>query len=287
MTAQKLTGHLSEIFSSIQGEGGTVRGSCFGKRQIFIRFAGCNLANGAFNTKGCFWCDSPVAKNLNPEKYKYETKPGSQMLISGSNPIDSSKVVQLIRELFTPDLHSISFTGGEPLYQLDFLIETCEKIKDSGITQPLYLETNGSIRPNEGQIRKIAELFNYCCVDIKDRYSKAADKDQWKNLVEIELDLIKILVNQGIDTFAKIIVTKKTSIADIKWISKELSDIKYPDGEVAGLAIQPAFFDIIDLIAKYNISNDHLNNIFYAAAKYLDPNSISLSIQAHKFLNLL
>ena len=287
MTAQTSEGYLSEIFSSIQGEGGTVRGSCFGKRQIFIRLAGCNLANGAFNTSGCFWCDSPIAKKLKPEKYKYESIPGSQMLESSNNPVDSDKLIEIIRDLFTPDLHSISFTGGEPLHQVDFLVQTAEKMKDSSIKYPLYLETNGSIRPNESQISKISELFGYCCCDIKDRYSKAADTDQWKNLVEIELDLIEILVNQGIDTFAKIIVTNETEIGDIKWISRELSEIKYPDGQVVGLAIQPAFFDITDLIAKYNISNDHLNNIFYAAAKFLDPNCISLSIQAHKFLNLL
>jgi len=40
---KKEGGHLVEIFSSYQGEGGVVRGSCFGRRQIFIRFAGCNL----------------------------------------------------------------------------------------------------------------------------------------------------------------------------------------------------------------------------------------------------
>ncbi len=67
MTANISEGYLSELFSSIQGEGGTVRGSCFGKRQIFIRFAGCNLANRAFNSSGCFWCDSPTAQSLTPE----------------------------------------------------------------------------------------------------------------------------------------------------------------------------------------------------------------------------
>ena len=67
MTENSTGGYLFEIFSSIQGEGGTVRGSCFGKRQVFIRFAGCNLANQGFNTSGCFWCDSRTSQNLKPE----------------------------------------------------------------------------------------------------------------------------------------------------------------------------------------------------------------------------
>ncbi|HPX77174.1 MAG TPA: 7-carboxy-7-deazaguanine synthase QueE, partial [Methanobacterium sp.] len=37
---------ISEIFSSIQGEGKLV-----GRRQVFIRFSGCNLT--------CNYCDTP------------------------------------------------------------------------------------------------------------------------------------------------------------------------------------------------------------------------------------
>ena len=68
MTDLSSKAFLSEIFSSIQGEGGTLRGSCFGKRQIFIRFAGCNLAKGAYDTNGCFWCDSTLAQSFQPKK---------------------------------------------------------------------------------------------------------------------------------------------------------------------------------------------------------------------------
>jgi len=287
MTAQTSEGYLSELFSSIQGEGGTVRGSCFGKRQIFIRFAGCNLANRAFNSSGCFWCDTPNAQSLTPKNFKYEDAPGSQMLKNRTNPVNPSQVIQIINDLITPDLHSISITGGEPLHQLNFLIQFAKAIKDADINYPLYLETNGSIRPNSDQIEEISQLFDYCCCDIKDRFSKAADIDQWKNLIDIELGFIEILAKKGLDVFAKIIVTNETEIGDLKYISKTLSEIKFNDGKSVGLAIQPAFFAITELIAKYNTSNDHLNNLFYAAAKYLKPESLSLSIQAHKFLNLL
>ena len=34
-------GYLQEIFSSFQGEGAAIAGSCYGLRQIFLRFAGC------------------------------------------------------------------------------------------------------------------------------------------------------------------------------------------------------------------------------------------------------
>ncbi len=41
---------MAEVFNSWQGEGGSVEGSAFGRRQIFARFAGCDLY--------CAWCDS-------------------------------------------------------------------------------------------------------------------------------------------------------------------------------------------------------------------------------------
>ena len=83
-------GYLSEVFSSIQGEGGTVRGSCFGKRQIFVRFSGCNLAEGALGLTGCFWCDSPRAQKLKARRFEYEESPGSQKLLNSL--IDCTKI---------------------------------------------------------------------------------------------------------------------------------------------------------------------------------------------------
>ncbi|MEM4195978.1 MAG: 7-carboxy-7-deazaguanine synthase QueE, partial [Methanothermobacter sp.] len=41
---------IMEVFSSIQGEG-----LLLGKRQIFIRFAGCNL--------NCSYCDTPESRD--------------------------------------------------------------------------------------------------------------------------------------------------------------------------------------------------------------------------------
>ena len=63
-----LRGYIQEIFSSFQGEGAAVEGSCYGLRQIFLRFAGCPIALGAHGTKGCIWCDSPLTWKTNPKK---------------------------------------------------------------------------------------------------------------------------------------------------------------------------------------------------------------------------
>lgn len=280
-------GYISEIFSSIQGEGGTVRGSCFGKRQIFIRFSGCNLAEGAFETNGCFWCDSLAAQKLETPIFKYEESPGSKNLLSSKNPVEIKETIKVIKKLITPDLHSISFTGGEPLYQANFILNLSNALKDASIGYPFYLETNGTILPSENQIKEIAENFKYCCCDIKDKSSRAASLEGWYDLVEIELKFIRKMIKFGIDTFAKVVVTSQTQIPDIQWICKNLSIIKYPDGHVVGLAIQPVALESQELRNKYSISTTHLNSLFYVASEFIPPESLTLSIQAHKFLNLL
>jgi len=280
-------GYLSEVFSSIQGEGGTVRGSCFGKRQIFVRFSGCNLAESDFGYKGCFWCDSPNAQKLKTRKFKFEESPGSQKLKSSNNPARIAEIIGIIKKLITPDLHSISFTGGEPLYQLDFVLNLLKELNDASTEYPLYLETNGTIILEKSQIEQIATHFKYCCCDIKDMSSKVAPPDRWKNLVISELDFIRNMVKNGTETFAKLVVTSQTQLQDIRWISKELSKITYSDGRVVGLAIQPVYLESKELKDKYSISTAHLNNIFYTAAEFLPSESLTLSIQAHKYLKLL
>lgn len=282
-----LEGYIAEIFSSIQGEGGTVKGSCFGKRQIFIRFSGCNIASGAFKSTGCFWCDTPQAQILETEYLNYEKIPCSQEFERIKNPVKILKIIEVIKNLITPDLHSISLTGGEPLYQIDFIKELTKALNSAQLNYPLYLETNGSIIPFEKDLKELAKYIKYCCCDIKDKSSKAALLFNWKNLVNNELEFISKMIHHGVETFAKIVVTSQTQIQDIQWISKKLSEIKYPNDENVSLAIQPVFLENEELKAKYSISISHLNEIFYTSAEYLNPESLTLSIQAHKYLKLL
>ncbi len=287
MTEFDSEGYFSEIFSSIQGEGGTVRGSCFGKRQIFVRFSGCNLASGDYGSNGCFWCDSPIAKPLNVNDFKFEDVPGSQQLESLNNPAKLSTIIKIIKKLITPDLHSISFTGGEPLYQIDPVINLAKLMKEENVNHHLYLETNGSIIPNEKQVSEITNNFNYCCCDIKDKSANGASLENWKTLAETELSFIKKMVEGGVNTFAKLVVTSQTDLQDLRWICEALSKISYSNGEIVGLAIQPVTLEKEGLRDKFTISSEQLNEIFYTAAEFLPSESMTLSIQAHKYLKLL
>ncbi|MHA1293806.1 MAG: radical SAM protein [Promethearchaeota archaeon] len=287
MSELRLKGFISEIFSSIQGEGGSVKGSCFGKRQIFIRFSGCNISDGMFNSSGCFWCDSKYAQKLKVENYKYELKAGLKEFMIDGNPVNIKKLVKIVRNLITPDLHSISFTGGEPLYQCNFILELAMALEKEINKYPLYLETNGSISLSDDILNRLSNYFKYCCCDIKDKSSHAASVYEWEKLVKKELNFIQKLLNLGVNIFAKIVVTSKTNVQDIKWISKQLSKIKYNNDEIVGLAIQPVVFESKKLKKQFSISTSHLNKIFYAVSEFIPSESLTLSVQAHKFLNFL
>ena len=84
---------ISEVFSSIQGEG-----TLIGRRQVFVRFSGCNLS--------CNYCDT--SKSRDP--------------LYGDE-ISTEELYKKVNGLLTPDFHSISFTGGEPLLHVIGVME--------------------------------------------------------------------------------------------------------------------------------------------------------------------
>ncbi|HWI54270.1 MAG TPA: 7-carboxy-7-deazaguanine synthase QueE, partial [Desulfobacteria bacterium] len=91
--------HLVEIFSSVQGEG-----LYLGVKQIFIRFAGCNLK--------CKYCDTP----FEPETgFRVEVPAGSGRFDLYQNPVTPDQIIDIIKRLDPQLCHSISLTGGEPL----------------------------------------------------------------------------------------------------------------------------------------------------------------------------
>jgi len=99
---------ITEIFSSIQGEGAYV-----GQFQTFVRFYGCNLS--------CGYCD---------ERKKNKFKEYSA----------GSLIAAIMRQKNTV----VSFTGGEPLLYADFLKEVLPQLKKKGFV--IYLETNGTLK---------------------------------------------------------------------------------------------------------------------------------------------
>jgi organic radical activating enzyme len=133
-------GFIKEVFSSYQGEGKYV-----GAKQIFIRFAGCNI-----NCKGCD-TDYKPEKNFNIENYTSE------------NSVFAEDLYNILMKYYNfQEFHSVSFTGGEPLEQLDFLINLAKLFKKDKIK--LFLETSGFYAE---KLLIIMNLFDIFSIDIK------------------------------------------------------------------------------------------------------------------------
>ncbi len=128
---------VKEIFASIQGEGPYV-----GYKQVFIRLCSCNLK--------CGYCDTDFDKK---KAYDYS--------------ID--ELVEYVKN--NNNCHSVSLTGGEPLLYVDFIKEFAQKTP-----LPLYLETNGTLYSELGQV---IDYITYISADIKIP-STTGMRDFWK-----------------------------------------------------------------------------------------------------------
>jgi 7-carboxy-7-deazaguanine synthase len=191
--------HISEIFSSIQGEGKLI-----GTRQVFVRFSGCNI--------NCNYCDTPLSRDPNY-----------------GDEFDINTLHKKIDELITPDFHSISFTGGEPLIHADFIKKFLEEYN-----LPSLLETNGSL-PDE--IAKLVELIDYVSLDIKLPEHEAVSN--WDDLFSREMESIKILIEGGINTYCKLVVLPTTQTDTVSSIAARISE-EIPKASKIPLVVQPA-----------------------------------------------
>jgi len=191
---------ISEIFSSIQGEGILI-----GRRQIFVRFSGCNL--------DCIYCDT-----LDSEDKDHE------------NVLTTANVVNKINELITPDLHSISFTGGEPTLYPEFINKVIHEINiKTKIKAPL--ETNGSLYKQINLLNNI----DYASMDIK----LPEHFNRWNSdIFENELKSIEILMEKKVKVYCKIVVLPSTKINKLEEVVMKLSK-KISNNNVP-LIIQPS-----------------------------------------------
>jgi organic radical activating enzyme len=229
-------GNIAEIFSSFQGEGFFA-----GRRQIFLRFSGCNLH--------CNYCDTPWSRSRQ-EKCRLERIPGSANFEFISNPVELEILEEIISKFATPDLHSISLTGGEPLLQADFIRNFKTKV-------PLYLESNGTL-PEEAE--KIAGRLKFAAIDIK---LPEHECGHWEDVYQRELETIDILKYKCF-TIAKVVVFDTTTPETIDEIARDLAEVCPP----IHLVIQPVtqMGDIQpplirDLMKLSEAAGKHLHNV--------------------------
>ena len=173
---------IIEIFSSFQGEGLLI-----GERQIFVRFAGCNL--------NCNYCDTNDSKS---EKSGVVMTP--------------DEVVSEIEKLITPDCKSISFTGGEPSLYPDFISQV-----GKNFNLKIMLETNGTLPDNIDSI----EGLDIVSLDIK--LPEHFDGDFDNSIFLNEIKSLNLLITKSINVYCKVVILPSTKIKSFKEVVEKLS----------------------------------------------------------------
>jgi len=196
------TARLIEVFSAIQGEGLNV-----GTRQIFIRFALCDLR--------CHFCDSAHTWNA-PTTCKVERSPGLRDFEIHSNPVPLSILLEWIERQNLPFLHdSISLTGGEPLLHAPFLHEFLPQVRSlTGL--PIYLETGGH-RPE--QLAMILPYLDAVGMDLK--LPSVSGEEHW----QAHAKFLQLCHNSSLDVFVKIIISQNTHSDELKQAALLIADI--------------------------------------------------------------
>lgn len=187
------TARLIEVFSAIQGEGLNV-----GTRQIFIRFAICDLR--------CHYCDSAHTW-VTPSEYRIEAHPGLRDFEVYSNPVELSTLLEFIEKQNIPGLHdSISLTGGEPLLHAPFLKEFLPEVR-SLTNLPIYLETGGH-RPE--QLLTILPYLDSVGMDLK--LPSVSGECHW----QAHAQFLQSCHDSQTKVFVKIIISSQTDIAELE-----------------------------------------------------------------------
>jgi 7-carboxy-7-deazaguanine synthase len=203
--------YLSEIFSSIQGEGPYV-----GERHLFVRFCGCHRA--------CIFCDTNTERT---ETVLVEKKPGSGEFEQVKNPLSVEQVVGLIREVDNKMTNRrISLTGGAPLLQAHFLRELLPPL--CGDDYSIYLETAGDLPL---QLKSIIEWIDIVAMDVK-----LSSVTHEKNAFPAHWQFLKTCRDFDVDVFTKLVLSAETHEGELM---EAIKGIKKAGGEDTLVVIQP------------------------------------------------
>jgi organic radical activating enzyme len=182
--------YLSELFSSIQGEGPYV-----GERQLFMRFCGCH--------RECVYCDTNTQRT---EAVVVERVPGSGVFESIPNPLSVDDLMEWVRILdHKKNNRHISLTGGAPLLQAKFLGELLPRLENEGHRN--YLETAGDL---PRQLEAIVEYLDVVAMDVK-----LSSVTHEKNTFPAHWQFLSCLRAYNVDSFVKLIVSDETDEAEL------------------------------------------------------------------------
>ena len=190
--------NVLEIFSSVQGEGKYI-----GCRQVFIRLADCNLK--------CAYCDTNFSR---ADCCNVESSAGSMKFLKIKNPVTAAQVTEIVKNFCEQvPTHSISFTGGEPLLNSEFIFEVATVLKKI-FDVKIFLETNGTLYE---ELKKILGVVDIISMDIK------FPSVTGKNLFAEHKKFLQVA--QEKDLYVKVVISRETSVEEFLTAAELVAEI--------------------------------------------------------------
>ena len=203
--------YLSEIFSSIQGEGPYV-----GERHLFLRFCGCH--------RDCIYCDTDTERSSN---VLVEMDAGSGNLESIPNPLGVEEVMDLIRKIDRKRVNRrIALTGGAPLLQAHFLRELLPHL--CGEDYSAYLESAGDLPQ---KLKSVIEWIDVVAMDVK-----LSSVTHEPNTFPAHWEFLKICRDFDVEVFTKLVLSAETHEGELLDAAK---GIKKAGGADTLVILQP------------------------------------------------
>ena len=244
--------YISEIFSSIQGEGYLA-----GRRQLFIRLAECNL--------NCSYCDTDHAK---ADTCRIETSPGSALFSRVPQPLALHNLLDIVKEwcqLLPGAHHSISVTGGEPLMYADSLGEWFILLRP---LLPIHLETNGTMHV---ALEQVIQHLDYVSMDMKLPSTSGCTEHLWR----LHRDFLHVA--DGHNASVKIVIGNGSGVDEIQQVCDIIADVD----PATPLFLQP----LTDADGGVGISVAHMLRLQEAASARLP--DVRIIPQMHRMLGAL
>ena len=264
--ATSLSGHLSEMFCSVQGEGLFV-----GERQIFVRTAGCAAT--------CSWCDTVYSKVQTPRFVIHGD--GGLAARWRPNPVSLDDVLADVMQCARDNapVATVSITGGEPLEQPEFVAALARALRTRELR--VYLETAG-IHPQA--LRAVVEHMDVMAMDIK--LPSATGVEHWN----AHREFFNVMRRGDFDPatgtrtlFVKVIVDLKATVAEIERAAELVASF-HPR---VPLVLQPESETVLAATSTRENRRDLLRLIDQGArAASLRLDTVRVIPQTHKILQV-
>ncbi len=149
-----------------------------------IFFKGCSM--------GCQWCHNPESKNIGIENFKVKDrlKKSTRNMTVGYE-ISIAEVMNIVKKdkvFYDESGGGVTFSGGEPLVQSEFLLELLKECKKAKVHTTV--DTSGEANWQDFElIQKYVDLFLYDIKliddDLHKRYTGISNLRVHKNLIKL------------------------------------------------------------------------------------------------------